>query len=80
MGRILDEDSPINIDELLVVTFTRDAAREMKERIGTAISERLEREVEENPDSEISLRLMKQSALLAGVQMSTIEKGCYGKF
>ena len=76
MGRILDEDSPINIDELLVVTFTRDAAREMKERIGTAISERLEREVEENPDSEISLRLMKQSALLAGVQMSTIDSFC----
>ena len=27
MGRILDEASPINIDELLVVTFTRDENR-----------------------------------------------------
>lgn len=76
MGRILDEASPINLDELLVVTFTRDAAREMKERIGRAISDRLEKEVEKSPDSALSLRLMKQSSLLSETQMSTIDSFC----
>ena len=76
MGRILDETSPINIDELLVVTFTRDAAREMKERIGSAIAEKLETEVNNDPDSQLTRRLMKQSALLSEANMSTIDSFC----
>ena len=76
MGRILDETSPINIDELLVVTFTRDAAREMKERIGSAIAEKLEEEVNNDPDSQLTRRLMKQSALLSEANMSTIDSFC----
>ena len=76
MGRILDETSPINIDELLVVTFTRDAAREMKERIGSAIAEKLEAEVNNAPDSQLTRRLMKQSALLSEANMSTIDSFC----
>ena len=76
MSRIMDENCPLNLDELLVVTFTRDAAREMKERIGNAISIRLKDEVVKNPNSEISLRLMKQSALLSEANMSTIDSFC----
>mgnify|MGYP005805088653 CR=1 FL=1 len=34
--RITDQDHPIDIDELLVVTFTRGAAPDMRERIRTA--------------------------------------------
>ena len=76
MGRILDETSPINIDELLVVTFTRDAAREMKERIGSAIAQKLEAEVNNDPDSQLARRLMKQSVLLSEANMSTIDSFC----
>ena len=76
MCRILDKDLPINLDELLVVTFTRDAAREMKERIGRAISEKLEEEVKKDPNSKLSLRLMKQSYLISEMQMSTIDSFC----
>jgi len=76
MGRILDETSPINIDELLVVTFTRDAAREMKERIGSAIAQKLEAEVNNDPESQLARRLMKQSALLSEANMSTIDSFC----
>lgn len=76
MGRLLDETAPIGIDEFLVVTFTRDAAREMKERIGVAISRKLEEEVNKNPDSKTSVWLMKQSALLSQAQMSTIDSFC----
>ena len=76
MGRLLDEMAPINIDELLVVTFTRDAAGEMKERIGAAISKKLEEEVAKDSNSDISLRLMKQYSLLSEAHMSTIDSFC----
>ena len=39
--RISKGVSPCNIDELLVVTFTKAAASEMKERIGNAIEKLL---------------------------------------
>ena len=80
MGRLLDERAPINIDELLVVTFTRDAAGEMKERIGAAISKKLEEEVAKDANSDISLRLMKQYSLLSEDHMSTIDSFCNGEF
>ena len=35
--RITDKNNPVDIDELLIVTFTRAAAGEMKERIRQAI-------------------------------------------
>lgn len=76
MGRLLDETAPINIDELLVVTFTRDAAGEMKERIEAAISKKLEEEVAKDANSDISLRLMKQYSLLSEAHMSTIDSFC----
>ena len=42
---ILNSDLKIDIDKLLVVTFTNAAASEMRERIGDAISKKLD----ENP-------------------------------
>ena len=35
--RITDEQHPVDVDRLLVVTFTNAAASEMRERIGDAI-------------------------------------------
>ena len=42
--RITDEQHPVDVDRLLVVTFTNAAASEMRERIGDAIEAALERE------------------------------------
>lgn len=39
---ITNEDNPVDIDKLLVVTFTSAAAAEMRERIANAISKKLE--------------------------------------
>ena len=40
---ITDEENPVDIDKLLVVTFTSAAAAEMRERIAAAISKALEK-------------------------------------
>ena len=45
---LTDEEHPVNVDELLIVTFTEAAAGEMKERIRGAI----EKALEENPENE----------------------------
>ncbi|WP_342756913.1 helicase-exonuclease AddAB subunit AddA [Kineothrix sedimenti] len=66
---ISDETKPVDIDRLLVVTFTNAAAAEMRERIGNAIAARLEAE----PRNE---HLQKQAALVHNAQITTIDSFC----
>ena len=66
---VIDEDNPISIDNLLVVTFTNAAASEMRERI----SEALEKEIDENPDNKY---LHKQLSLLPNSSIMTIHAFC----
>ncbi|MGN0376981.1 MAG: helicase-exonuclease AddAB subunit AddA [Suilimivivens sp.] len=66
---ILDEKNHIDIDRLLVVTFTNAAAAEMRERISQAI----DRKLEEQPENE---HLQKQAALLHNAQITTIDSFC----
>lgn len=61
--------NPVDIDRLLVVTFTHAAAAEMKERIGAALDKRMA----EEPDN---LLLEKQSLLLRNAQITTIHSFC----
>ena len=65
--RILDDN--IDVDKLLIVTFTRDAASEMKERIYASIQSRLK-------DSDNPRRLLEQQALLSKAHISTISSFC----
>ena len=67
--RILDERNPVDVDRLLVVTFTKAAAAEMRERIAAGIAARLA----ENPESE---HLQRQAALLHNAQITTIHSFC----
>ncbi len=62
---ISDEACPVDLDQLLVVTFTNAAAAEMKERIGAAIQKQLL----EHPMSE---HLYRQSMLLQKAQITTL--------
>ena len=67
--RITDSVQPVDIDKLLVVTFTKAAAAEMRERIGNAIETLLE----ENPEDE---NLRKQQTLIHNAQITTIDSFC----
>lgn len=66
---ISDESKPVDIDRLLVVTFTNAAAAEMRERISLAIAKRLETE----PENE---HLQKQATLIHNAQITTIDSFC----
>ena len=46
LSKIMDTERPVDIDRLLIMTFTRAAAGEMKERISAAIDQILY----DNPD------------------------------
>ena len=67
--RITDEEHPTDIDKLLVVTFTKAAAAEMRERIGNAIDEKLFVQPEDE-------NLRKQQTLLHNAQITTIDSFC----
>ena len=66
---VSDGAHPVDIDRLLVVTFTNAAAAEMRERISNAIGEKLVRE----PENE---HLQKQATLLHNAQITTIDSFC----
>ncbi|TCK92393.1 DNA helicase/exodeoxyribonuclease V subunit A [Natranaerovirga hydrolytica] len=66
---ISEDEHPIDIDKLLVVTFTNAAAAEMKERIGAAIEDKLI----QNPSNPY---LHKQLSLLEHAHITTIHSFC----
>lgn len=66
---ITNEENPVDIDKLLVVTFTNAAAAEMRERIASAISKALDK----NPNSK---NLQKQLTLLNRSNITTMHSFC----
>lgn len=69
IGRILDQNHPLDIDRMLIVTFTSAAAAEMRERISAAIESALE----QNPADS---HLQKQASLVHHAQITTIHSFC----
>lgn len=66
---VIDPEQPIDIDQLLVMTFTNAAAAEMKERISAAI----EAQLEKRPYDE---HLQRQATLVQYAQITTIDSFC----
>ena len=67
--RIIDPKRPVDVDQLLIVTFTNAAAAEMRERIGQA----LDKALNENPHSK---RLAKQLTMLNRASITTLHSFC----
>ena len=66
---VSDPDLSVDIDEILVMTFTKAAAAEMRERIGLEISRR----IEADPDDG---NLRRQNRLLRKASISTVHSFC----
>ncbi|MBN8192506.1 helicase-exonuclease AddAB subunit AddA [Bacillus sp. NTK074B] len=67
--KILSEEDRMDVDELLVVTFTNASAAEMRHRIGQALG----KAIDEDPHS---LHLRKQLSLLNRASISTLHSFC----
>lgn len=68
--RITEKENPISLDRLLVVTFTNAAAAEMRQRVGRALTEKLENEPH-------NAQLARQLALLPRAMITTIHAFCH---
>ena len=67
--RLTKDENPIDVDELLIVTYTKAAAAEMKERVLLAIEKKLEEEPE-------NVHLQKQATLIHSALITTIDSFC----
>ena len=70
--RILDEKHPVDIDRIVVVTFTKAAAAQMKERIAAALSSVM---LSEKNEKRVVL-IRRQLALLENAVICTIDSFC----
>ncbi len=66
---LTEKENPVDVDRLLIVTFTEAAAAEMKERIANAI----EKALENDPDN---LHLQRQATLIHSALITTIHSFC----
>lgn len=70
-----DNNTGIDIDKLLIVTFTNAAAREMSDRIAAALSSELENALKDGDNSKV--KLIKRQQMLLGIsQITTIDSFC----
>lgn len=67
--RICDSENPCGVENLLIVTFTKAAASQMKEKIEAAISKK----IAENPSDK---RLRRQQLMLPCANICTIDSFC----
>lgn len=67
--RLTDKENPSSADRLLIVTFTKAAANEMKQRIEKALDD----EIKKHPEDK---NLINQKMLLPSAQICTIDSFC----
>lgn len=67
--RITDKENPIDADRILVVTYTRAAAAELKERLVSKLNEL----IRQDP---FNRELLRQQSLMSKANISTIDSFC----
>ncbi len=70
LRKVMDEEHPLDVSRLLVVTYTKAAAADLKKKI----AKELRRAVAAHPDS---AHLRRQLLLLPSAQISTIHSFCF---
>ena len=77
LSMVMDASHRMDIDRLLIVTFTNAAAGEMRDRIRGAIMKKIEElEQQETPDAGLLDHLQRQVALISTAQIATIHSFC----
>ena len=66
---ITDKEHPVDVDRLLITTFTKAAAAEMKARIRNRLDDMLD-------NNEADTNLLKQIALINNAHITTIDSFC----
>lgn len=69
INMLCDSENPVSADRLLIVTFTRAAAKEMRERIDAALSELIKKQPENK-------NLINQQMMLPSAKICTIDSFC----
>ncbi len=69
INRLTDKTNPTSVDRLLIVTFTRAAAQEMRQRISDALSDMLKKDP-------TNTNLINQQILLPTAKICTIDSFC----
>ncbi len=69
ISRLTDENNPVDADKLLIVTYTRAAAGELKERLYNKLSELISKDP-------FNKALLRQQTLLSKANISTIDGFC----
>lgn len=70
--KIVRSVDPVDVDELLVVTFTNAAAAEMRQRLGEALEEK----IQTTDNRQLQERLRRQVVLLNKAHISTLHAFC----
>ena len=71
LSQVMDKEKPVDIDSILVVTFTKAAAGEMKARLSKAFETALK-------DNPCNKHLIRQMGLVENAKICTIDSFCTG--
>ena len=75
VARVIDPKHPVDIDELLIMTFTRAAAAEMRERIRRRLEDCLQQALRDG-EAGIAARAKRELAELDAARITTIDSFC----
>jgi len=75
LDRVMDMEHPVDIDRMLIMTFTRAAAGNMRTKLTRRLAESYQ-EAKKAGDKRLAEHLLRQNSLIRGAYISTIDGFC----